>query len=56
MGKTRDLLKKIRATKGTFHAKMGTIKDRKGMDPTEKEGVKRKWHEYTEHKSKQDPL
>ena len=35
---------------------MGTINDRKGMDPTEKEGVKRKWHEYTEHKSKQDPL
>ena len=47
MGKTRDLFKKIRDTKGTFHAKMGTIKDRNGMDLTEAEDVKR-WQEYTE--------
>ena len=47
MGKTRDLFKKIRDTKGTFHAKMGTIKDRNGMDPTEAEDIKR-WQEYTE--------
>ena len=47
MGKTRDLFKKIRDTKGTFHAKMGTIKDRKGMDLTEAEDIKR-WQEYTE--------
>ena len=47
MGKTRDLFKKIRDTKGTFHAKMGTIKDRKGMDLTEPEDIKR-WQEYTE--------
>ena len=47
MGKTRDLLKKIRDTKGTFHAKMGSIKDRNGMDLTEAEDIKR-WHEYTE--------
>ena len=46
MGKTRDLFKKIRDTKGTFHAKMGTIKDRNGMDLTEAEDVKR-WQEYT---------
>ena len=48
MGKTRDLFKKIRDTKGTFHAKMGAIKDRKGMDLTEAEDIKKKWQEYTE--------
>ena len=47
MGKTRDLFKKIRDTKGTFHAKMGTIKDRNSMDLTETEDIKR-WQEYTE--------
>ena len=48
MGKTRDLFKKIRDTKGTFQAKMGTIKDRNGMDLTEAEGIKKRWQEYTE--------
>ena len=48
MGKTRDLLKKIRDTKGTFHAKMGSIKDRNGMDLTEAEDIKMRWQEYTE--------
>ena len=48
MGKTRDLFKEIRDTKGTFHAKMGTIKDRNGMDLTEAEAIKQKWQEYTE--------
>ena len=48
MGKTRDLFKKIRDTKGTFHAKMGLIKDRKGMDITEAEDIKKRWQEYTE--------
>ena len=48
MGKTRDLFKKIRDTKGTFHAKMGTIKDRNGMDLTEAEDTKKNWQEYTE--------
>ena len=48
MGKTRDLFKKIRATKGTFHAKMGTIKDRYGIDLTEAEDIKKRWQEYTE--------
>ena len=48
MGKTSDLFKKIRDTKGTFHAKMGTIKDRNGMDLTEAEDIKVKWQEYTE--------
>ena len=48
MGKTRDLFKKIRDTKGTFHAKMGTIKDRHGMDLTETEEAKKMWQEYTE--------
>ena len=48
MGKTRDLFKKIRDTKGTFHAKMGSIKDRNGMDLTEAENIKRRWQEYTE--------
>ena len=47
-GKTRDLFKKIRATKGTFHAKMGPIKDRNGVDLTEAEDIKKKWQEYTE--------
>jgi len=47
MRNTRDLLKKIRDTKGTFHAKMGTIKDRNGMDPTEAEDIKKRWQEYT---------
>ena len=48
MGKTRDLFKKIRDTKGTFHAKMGPIKDRNGMDLTEAEDIKNRWQEYTE--------
>ena len=48
MGKTRDLVKKIKHTKGTFHAKMGSIKDRNGMDLTEAEDIKRRWQEYTE--------
>ena len=48
MGKTRDLFKKIRDTKGTLHAKMGTIKDRNGMDLIEVEDIKKRWQEYTE--------
>ena len=52
MGKTRDLVKKIRATKGTFHAKMGIIKDRNGMDLTEAEGIKKRWQEHTENYTK----
>ena len=48
MGKTRDLFKKIRDTKGTFHAKMGSIKDRNGMDLTEAEDINKRWQEYTE--------
>ena len=48
MGKTRDLLKEIRDTKGTFHAKTGLIKDRKCMDLTEEEDIKKRWQEYTE--------
>ena len=48
IGKTRDLFKKIRDTKGTFHAKMGSIKDRNGMDLTEAEDIKKRWQEYTE--------
>ena len=48
MGKTRDLFRKIRDTKGIFHAKMGTIKDRNGMDRTEAEDIKKRWQEYTE--------
>ena len=48
MGKTRDLFKKIRDTKGTFHAKMGSIEDRNGMDLTEAEDIKKRWQEYTE--------
>ena len=50
MGKTGDLFKKIRDTKGTFHAKMGTIKDRNAMDLTEAEDIKKRWQEYTEEK------
>ena len=53
MGKSRDLFKKIRETKGTFHAKMGSIKDRNGMDLTEAEDIKR-WQEYTEELYKKD--
>ena len=48
MGKTRDLFRKIRDTKGTFHAKMGSVKDRNGMDLTEAEDIKKRWQEYTE--------
>ena len=48
MGKTRDLFKKIRDTKGTFHARIGTIKDRNGMDLTEAEDIKKRWQEYTQ--------
>ena len=54
MGKTRDLFKKIRDTKGTFHAKMGIIKDRNGMDLTEEEDIKKRWQEYTEELEKTD--
>ena len=54
MGKTRDLFKKIRDTKGTFHAKMGMIKDRNGMDLTEAEDIKKRWQEYTEELYKKD--
>ena len=57
MGKTRDLFKKIRDTKGTFHAKMGSIKDRNGLDLTEVEDIKNRWQEHTElyKKDLQDP-
>ena len=54
MGKTRDLFKKIRDTMETFHAKMGTIKDRNGMDLTEAENIKKSWQEYTEELYKKD--
>ena len=54
MGKTRDLFKKIRHTKGTFHTKMGSIKDRNGMDLTEVEDIKKRWQEYTEELYKKD--
>ena len=54
MGKTRDLFKKIRDTKGTFHAKMGAIKDRNGMDLTEAEDIKKRWQEHTEELCKKD--
>ena len=54
MGKTRDLFKKIRDTKGTFHAKMGSIKDGNGMDLTEAEDIKKRWQEYTEELYKKD--
>ena len=52
MGKTRDLFKKIRDTKGTFHAKMGSIKDRNGRDLTEAEDIKKRWQEYIENCTK----
>ena len=54
MGKTRDLFKKIRDPKGTLHAKMGTIKDRNGMDLTEAKGIKKRWQGYTEELYKKD--
>ena len=54
MRKTRDLFKKIRDTKGTFHARMGSIKDRNGMDLTEAEDIKKRWQEYTEELYKKD--
>ena len=54
MGKTRDLFKKIRDTKGIFHAKMGSIKDRNGMDLTEAEDINKRWQEYTEELYKKD--
>ena len=54
MGKTRDLFKKIRDTKGTFHANMSSIKDRNGMDLTEAEDIKKRWQEYTEELYKTD--
>ena len=54
MGKIRDLFKKIRDTMGTFHAKIGTIKDRNGMDLTEAEDIKNRWQEYTEELYKKD--
>ena len=52
MGKTRDLFKKIRDTKGIFHAKMSTIKDRNGMDPAEADNIKKRWQDYTENYTK----
>ena len=55
MGKTRDFLKKIRDAKGTFHAKMGKIKNRNCMDLTEAEDIKKRWQEYTEELYKKDP-
>ena len=54
MGKTRDLFKKIRGTKGKFHAKMGSIKDRNGLDLTEAEDIKKRWQEYIEEIYKKD--
>ena len=54
MGKTRDLFKKFRDTKGAFHAKTGSIKDRNGMDLTEAEDIKKRWQEYTEELYKKD--
>ena len=54
MGKTRDLFKKIRDTKGTFHEKMGSIKDRNGMDVKEAEDIKKRWQEYTEELFEKD--
>ena len=54
MRKTRDLFKKIRDTRGTFHAKMGLIKDRNGMNLTETEGIKKRWQEYTKELYKKD--
>ena len=54
MGKTRDLFKKIKDTKGTFHAKMGSIRDRNGLDLTEAEDIKKRWQEYTEELHRKD--
>ena len=54
MGKTRDLFKKIRDTKGNFHAKMGSMKNRNGMDLTEVEDIKKRWQEYTEELYRKD--
>ena len=54
MAKTTDLFKRMRDTKGTFHAKMGSIKDRNGMDLTEAEDIKKRWQEYTEELYKKD--
>ena len=54
MGKTRDLFKKMRDTEGTFHAKIGSMKDRNGMDLTEPEDIKKRWQEYTEELYKKD--
>ena len=54
MGKTRDVFKKVRDTKGTFYAKMSTIKDRNGKDLTEAEDIKKRWQEYTEELNKKD--
>ena len=54
MGKTRDLFKKIRDTKGIFHAKMGTIKDKNGMGPTEAEDIEKRWQKYTEELYRKD--
>ena len=54
MGKTRDLFKKIRDTKGIFHAKMGIINDRTGIDPKEVEDIKKRWQQYTEELYKKD--
>ena len=54
MGKTRDLFKKTRDTKGTFHAKMGTIKDKNGMGPTEAEDIEKRWQKYTEELYRKD--
>ena len=54
MGKTRDLVKKIRDTKGIFHAKMGTLKDKNGMNLTEAEDIEKRWQEYTEELYKKD--
>ena len=54
MGKTRDLFKKVRDTKGTFNAKMGSIKDRNAMDPTEVEDIEKRWQEYTQELYKKD--
>ena len=56
MGKTRELFRKIRDTKEIFHAKMGTIKDRNGMDLTEGEDIKKRWQEYTELYKKDDQI
>ena len=55
MGKSRDLFRKIRDTKGTFYAKMGSIKDRNGKDLTEEKDIKKRWQEYTEELYKKDP-